>query len=171
MNKKLLYGKAYRRLENSTPLRFDCGRICRSKCCRGSEDTGMHLYPGEEAMFEKQKDFLTLRDEVFGERNIRFAVCGGRCARKLRPLACRVFPLAPYLSRNGKLHIVEDPRARYICPLLFPGMELKISRTFKRNIYRLFQLLLLDPDIKAYVEALSEVLEEYARYTGAPPFT
>ena len=37
MNKKILYKKAYRILENSTPLKFDCGTLCDKKCCSGDD--------------------------------------------------------------------------------------------------------------------------------------
>ena len=39
-------------LENATPLKGDCGRLCRAACCAGDEETGMLLFPGEETLYE-----------------------------------------------------------------------------------------------------------------------
>jgi hypothetical protein len=61
MYMKLLYKKAYRLLEHSTPLKFDCGQLCGSRCCSGGNEAGMCLYPGEETMLEKHGGFLTTR--------------------------------------------------------------------------------------------------------------
>ncbi|HEY9058891.1 MAG TPA: hypothetical protein VIO64_00075 [Pseudobacteroides sp.] len=163
MNKKLLYKKAYRILESSTPLKFDCGLVCDKKCCSGDNDSGMHLYPGEE-MMHQASDFLDIRKEPFGDSHILFAVCNGSCIRKRRPLSCRTFPYAPYIDLSGKLTVIEDPRAKYLCPLLFDEAEIKLNRMFKRDILKVFRILIRDEEIKAYVHTLSRVLDEYLRF-------
>mgnify|MGYP006909836008 CR=1 FL=1 len=38
-------------LSDLTPLLTDCGRLCGFACCKGDEQTGMLLFPGEEALF------------------------------------------------------------------------------------------------------------------------
>ncbi len=40
-------------LEEVTPLKSDCGRICGAACCASleGEETGMLLFPGEEALY------------------------------------------------------------------------------------------------------------------------
>lgn len=164
MNKKVLYRKAYRMLEDSTPLKFDCGLLCSSKCCSGDNDEGMYLFPGEELMFDRHGGFLTIREEKLLQTDVLFAVCDGTCDRKLRPLACRIFPYIPYQDKNGRLTVIEDPRARYICPLLMGFPEVKIDLMFKRNISKVFHLLMKDNDIKSYLCLLSGVLEEYKRF-------
>jgi hypothetical protein len=63
MYKETLYRRVYRILENSTPLKFDCGLLCNSKYCTGDSNAGMCLFPGEESMFEIHDDFLTIRKE------------------------------------------------------------------------------------------------------------
>lgn len=166
MHKYRLYRKAYRTLEHATPLNFDCGLLCRSKCCSGSIDDGMHLYPGEESMHKHQKEFLELREENFNDRMISFAVCSGKCNRRFRPLACRIYPFAPYIAEDGSLHIVKDPRAHYHCPLLSIE-EFMMSGIFKRKVRDTFHMLIQDPDIREYVADLSAVLEEYAAFTGS----
>lgn len=165
MNYKTLYRKSYRILENETPLKLDCGLLCDSKCCHGGNDNGMHLYPGEESIHESQSEFLKLREESFGNKTITFATCKGECNRTYRPLACRIYPYAPYIASDGKLYIVNDPRAYFQCPL-FHSDDLKISANFKRKIREVFHLLIKDPDIKEYITDLSSVLDEYSAFTG-----
>ena len=70
-----------------TPLAFDCGRLCGSHCCQGGADAGMRLFPGETA-----DSGFTVRDTADGGRLL---LCGGHCDRRVRPLACRIFPLFP----------------------------------------------------------------------------
>lgn len=168
MNKKVLYRKAYRTLNQSTPLRIDCGLLCNSRCCSSGSSNrinGMHLYPGEKIM-HNDNYFLEISSKPFQDLKIDFATCSGKCMRELRPLACRVFPLVPYIPEGGKLHIIEDPRAKYICPLLTMHESLSISKTFRRNIYKTFCLLIQDEDIKKYIQSLSNTLREYASFTG-----
>jgi len=165
MDKKILYGKAYRILDKSTPLRFDCGLLCNSRCCSGNSDTGMHLYPGEEVMLENEK-YFKIKNQSFHDLKVEFAICNGECDRRLRPIACRIFPLVPYISENGRLHIVEDPRAKYICPLILFDKSEDIGRIFRRNIYKVFLLLIQDKDIKRYLVCLSDTIRDYSAFTG-----
>ena len=44
-------------------------------------------------------------------------MCQGYCDRYQRPLACRIFPLTPYLDKNGHMDIIIDPRAKGVCPM------------------------------------------------------
>ncbi|HHV95854.1 MAG TPA: hypothetical protein GXX37_05190 [Clostridiaceae bacterium] len=165
MNKKLLYRKAYKILDKSTPLKIDCGLLCNKRCCAGDSKSGMQLYPGEEIMLSNKK-FLHLRDEIFHNMNIKFAICNGSCDRKHRPLACRVYPLTPYVSQKGKLFIVEDPRAKYICPILLYNKSKDIDKYFKRKVYKVFLLLSQDEDINKYLLYLSDTIRGYADFTG-----
>jgi hypothetical protein len=166
MYKKILYKKAYRSLEGSTPLKYDCGMLCGKKCCSGDKDAGMHLYPGEETLLSQKHDFLVVRKDFFNDNEISFAVCNGNCDRRYRPLACRIYPLVPYIDDKGRLNIIEDPRARYICPLLLNLKEIRIERSFFRRITEVFRLLTQDTEIKAYITALSSVLVEYSKFMG-----
>lgn len=167
MDKKLLYKRAYRILENCTPLRIDCGLICGRKCCFGDRNTGMHLYPGEESVLSSpESGFLKIRKEIFAETEILFAVCGGQCERRLRPLACRIYPYVPYLDGSGRLSVIADPRAKYICPILTESVGLITDLRFLRNIRRVFELMIEDPEIRKYIQTLSVELDEYSRFVG-----
>lgn len=103
-------------LENRTPLAVDCGQVCGHACCRcqGDEPCGMRLFPGEEALL-RETEGMTLLPAEGGT----LLVCGGRCRRSERPLACRLFPLFPYLdAATGRIRAVYDPRAYRVCPLV-----------------------------------------------------
>ena len=167
MDKNLLYKKAYRVLENATPLKYDCGQLCNKKCCTGDQHAGMHLYPGEALFLGKNQNILKMSSEPFGSGEITFAVCRGTCDRSFRPLSCRIYPFVPYLDRYQILSIIEDPRAKYICPLLFDMEEIKPDKSFNRKIKEVFQLLLRDPEIRDYISTLSKVLEEYSKFTNS----
>ena len=178
MNKKILYKKAYRILNTSTPLNYDCGFLCNNKCCKGDDNKGMVLFPGEEIMYVNKpfnksynkpfenKSFLAIEERNFCNSKVLFATCREKCDRNLRPLSCRIFPLVPYINKDGFLRIINDPRARFLCPLLAGIEKIKISPFFKRNVRKVFQLLSQDCDIREFLIKLSGVLEEYMRFTG-----
>ena len=48
-----LLKKARDLLEELTPLKTDCGKVCGARCCRSleGEETGMLLFPGEEEYY------------------------------------------------------------------------------------------------------------------------
>lgn len=163
MDKKILYKKAYRILDASTPLSYDCGILCNHKCCQGDDDDGMIIFPGEEIMFANEP-YLTIREIAFGNSKTLFATCQGKCNRNFRPLSCRIFPLVPYIDSKDMLYIINDPRARYLCPLIMGIEQIKISASFKRNVRKVFQLLSQDDDVKEYLIKLSRILEEYLRF-------
>lgn len=164
MYKKALYKKAYRMLEKSTPLKFDCGLICNRKCCSGDNNAGMWLFSGEELVLDNYDKFLTIRNEKVLNTDVLFAVCNGSCDRKLRPLSCRIFPLVPYLDGDDRLTIIEDPRARYICPLLMDSFEIKVEKMFKQKVTKVFQLLIRDNDIRNHIRMLSVVLDDFMKF-------
>ncbi|MDO4562436.1 MAG: hypothetical protein Q4C12_01235 [Clostridia bacterium] len=95
-----------------TPQKSDCGRLCARACCRGDKDgDGMYLFPKEEECYGKLPKWASISPTDI--KGIKLFSCDGHCERSLRPLSCRIFPLAPY--NGGK--VIIDPRARAICPL------------------------------------------------------
>jgi len=165
MYKRALYKKVYRLLLHSTPMKYDCGILCGSKCCSGDEESGMQLFPGEEIVLEPH-GFLRVSKKHLEDMDILFATCQGTCRRNLRPLSCRIYPLVPYLDKAGRLSIVEDPRAKYICPLLKYHDSFKVDKLFKRKVLQAFRLLVQDAEIHSYIRLLSDVLDNYRRFTG-----
>jgi len=170
MDKKALYMEAYRMLDRSTPLAIDCGRLCGKACCQpGEEETGMYLFPGEEIMYEENPDWMEIKQvNGFAESSskINLLICQGHCERSLRPLACRIFPLTPYLSSKDILQIKMDPRAKILCPLACHSSPNRLHHRFKKDVQAVFKLLMADKEIKAYIEGLSRILDEYTQFSG-----
>ena len=110
-----------RLLENVTPLKGDCGRLCGRACCRPDENGkgGMLLFPGEEALYAGPDGagFTMIRDDSVTENGL-LLVCSSACRRETRPLGCRFFPLRP----TSKGRAVMDRRSAWVCPLYENGV-------------------------------------------------
>ena len=74
--KTILYQQAYACLGRITPIPADCGKLCGAKCCKGNDDDGMILFPGE-AEFLSSKEFLTIRESEMCGSRVEFASCKG----------------------------------------------------------------------------------------------
>ena len=154
--------RAYAQLERLTPIPADCGRLCGRRCCKGGDNDGMILFPGEDSL----PAAFTVSDRDLGGYPIRFAVCGGRCKRKTRPLSCRVFPFAPYLNADNVLSVIPDPRAKYMCPLLSESALPMIDSRFLRAVERVFSGLLEVEGMRPLLTAYSAMLDDYRMFTG-----
>lgn len=131
----------------------------------------MYLFPGEESVYKllspdwakvEKSDFTY---EFSGKtKNVPLLVCGGRCDRFERPLACRIFPLTPHLDKDGKLEIIMDPRAKSICPI---SRELDIdelSPGFEKRVKKAFLPLMKNPEFRAFMKVYSEYLDEFQKF-------
>lgn len=147
--------EAKRRLENVTPLRTDCGRVCGGACCRSlaGEETGMLLFPGEEDDYEALPGW-TLKATPTGT----LAICPGRCDRARRPLACRLFPLLPLMREDG-IHVAMDARARAVCPLARQGKS-ALDAAFVAAVREAGEMLAADPAQAAMLRQLTEIQDE-----------
>lgn len=166
MNRLEILKSAYGILEYVTPLRVDCGKLCHQSCCQDNggskEETGMILYPGEEELFLDCNDWMTLIPIDYSSPNQILARCEGTCPRNRRPLACRVFPLTPYLTEEDILLIKMDPRAGSICPLARKKSRNSLQPEFIKAVRKASTLLISDPSIKGYIRDLSRELDEYS---------
>ncbi len=154
MKKEKVIESCYSYLRKVTPLEFDCGKICNGKCCKGDENTGMIIFPGEESFVDKNMKIFKNED---GDT---VAVCNGNCDRNKRPLACRIYPLFPLLvTSEGKdaVKVIFDCRAD--CPITEGNYE--ITRRFEKAVRRVGKYLLLNEDTKAYYKELSQVQSDY----------
>jgi len=170
---------AYGLLRDLTPLPTDCGELCGAVCCRGSEEhSGMYLFPGEECMFSGREDWLRFERHLVSERvfcpqwdgkieAVTFVVCDGTCPRPRRPLACRLFPMAPRFAGpdaeasrvettppgNGAqvppFEVILDPDAAFICPLARYGRLTQLDPAYVAACGEVFSLLASDPLILA----------------------
>ena len=143
-------------LNHLTPLKTDCGRLCQGACCQGDEATGMLLFPGEEALYENCA-FARVVPTGFslGGTPAQLLVCDGRCDRKNRPLACRLFPLFLKFREDQTPVLRMDARARAVCPLTDYGMK-ALDPEFRQAARRAYDLLLEDEVCAAYLRALDE---------------
>lgn len=170
MNTAYIYLQLYKLFDNITPIRADCGKLCEKACCRG-EDSGMYLFPGEKKVFDLlTPDWIEIADTDFQytynnrKKTVPIAFCKGHCDRFQRPLACRIFPLAPHLDTAGRLEVIIDPRARAVCPLSV-GLDLAdYDPRFVRNIYKTFSLLMKNREFCAFMSAYSAYLDEFQKF-------
>ena len=143
-------------LENLTPLKTDCGRLCQGACCRGDDATGMLLFPGEEALYEGCTFARVVETGFsFGAVPALLLVCEGSCDRKNRPLACRLFPLFLRFREDQPPVLRMDARARAVCPLTDYGLK-ALDPEFRQAARRAYDLLLEDEACAAYLRALDE---------------
>lgn len=164
MLKLELFQNAYGILNKITPLQFDCGKLCNQACCDSAdEDAGMYLFPGEELMYKEKPGWLRIEQSAFtygDEKPVLIAICTGQCDRELRPLACRIFPLTPYLGHNGVVNIKMDPRAVPVCPLANPYTAKGLDKGFALAVNEVFKILAEDKEIYEYIFSLSRLIDE-----------
>ena len=150
--------RAYALLEDITPLTTDCGAVCDGRCCRESADSeGMLLFPGEE---------ILLADAGYTIRPVEggyLLTCDGTCDRTKRPLSCRIFPLFPILTEEGRVRAVYDPRGYGMCPLVRECAHVPLDRDFVRAVRRAGRILTADPACAAFLRLQSEEITELNR--------
>ncbi len=149
----------YRSLDRVTPLPGDCGQLCGQACCRGREDLGIYLFPGEEAMFTRTEDWLEWRFPKAKHHGfppgwksrVTMVRCLDLCPRNQRPLQCRFYPLAPHLLRQRELLLILDPvEVPYRCPLI--EEEMVLQEEFVEKVWQAWQIMLQDDEVRALVE-------------------
>lgn len=170
MNIAYIYLQLYRLFDNSTPIKTDCGKICGKACCKG-EDAGMYLFPGEESVYRLlNPDWAEIEKSEFNyeyggrKKHVPILFCSGSCDRYQRPLACRIFPLTPYVNKSGELEIIMDPRAKSVCPLSRELDADELDYGFIKNVRKAFVLLMKNAEIKEYMVKYSEYIDEYRRF-------
>ena len=164
-----IYKSIYRFWGDTTPLYGDCGQLCGKACCKSDpsddDETGMYLFPGEETLYEKNKNFrIVSSDFDYGNKKFaKIAICNGPCVRDLRPLSCRILPLIPYY-KNGKLTVIQDPRAKHMCPLAQKKALAYLDPVFHRKTEQTFRLLLQFSETRSFLEGLTEILDECLKF-------
>ncbi len=153
MDKLKVIKKAYKSINNLTPLKTDCGVLCGCVCCKGDSDTGMLLFPGEEELLKNGEGFI-IKKTTDGKNIL---ICTSRCDRNLRPLSCRIFPLLPLLF-DGKIYLFDDPRASGICPLLYDKTEL--DKRFERAVIKVGKILCKNEETKQFLQEIADEINE-----------
>ncbi len=164
MSYRVLYERAYDLLENVTPIKADCGRLCDKACCKVEEEiTGMYLFPEENVMFRDMPSYAKLYDTDFEYDYGRYAdlfTCDGSCERHRRPLACRIFPLLPYCKEGEEPKVIMDPRGRGICPLARTLAADELDPEFVKAVERVTGLLMKNPQTRKFIYELSKQVEQ-----------
>ena len=158
MKKTDVIKTCYSLLGKVTPLEFDCGRLCNGKCCKGDDNTGMLIFPGEEDLIDEA---ITIHENDF---NDKIAVCSGSCNRNKRPLSCRIYPLFPLLyNEDGveEIKVVFDYRAD--CPL--SEGNYRFNRRFIKSVKRVGKYLLLNEETAEYYKEICGMFHEYFELT------
>ena len=154
------YKSVYGILENVTPLKFDCGSLCDHICCQKTDaGEGMYLYPYERLMYGQIPSWADISESdlyVTGQPTPFFS-CNGNCERSLRPLACRIFPLVPYIDDKGRIKTILDPRSIGLCPLSEKGT----SEEFKKAVHTVSLMLVKISDIKPFLLKQSQLIDDY----------
>lgn len=155
-------------LADPTPLRADCGRLCRSACCSADRDGlgGMLLFPGEQRLYEPLPDGFAVALDRDGLGLL--LTCRGRCDRAARPLACRMFPLFMYVrERDGRctLRVAMDRRAGAVCPLVDEGMA-ALSRGFVDAVRAAARTLCRVPEHRQFLRRLTGFMDDHYALNG-----
>ena len=150
------YEQIYSLLGSYTPLKGDCGRACNKACCEGDKDgDGMYLFPFEEIMYTNLPSWASISETDFEYDEGKFAPlfsCDGICERNMRPLSCRIFPLTPYIAKDGVLEVIVDPRAKGMCPLSALFVE-DFDADFVKAVEKVGEFLLSNPETKKFLES------------------
>lgn len=170
MNIAYIYLQIYRLFDKTTPLRFNCGKLCDSACCKGDE-SGMYLFPGEKNVFGLLKcDWAKIESSDFtyeyaGKvKNVPILMCNGSCNRYERPLACRIFPLTPHLDKEGNLEVIMDPRAKSVCPIAKELSPDELMPEFTKRVKKAFLPLIGNAEFVEFMKKYSEYLDEYQKF-------
>ena len=144
-----LYNRLYRLFDCKTPIKADCGKICDCACCKGNDNTGMILFPGETTTLDVK--------EANGRR---YAICGGKCDRAERPLSCRIFPFFPVVDSNGEIAVTIDPRGFNICPLVRNAPDVAFNSSFIRRVYVAGKMLSRNKECFEYLKDITAEIND-----------
>lgn len=153
-------------LEQLTPLKGNCGRLCGGACCQPDPEeegeNGMLLFPQEEELYKEAIEgfpFHLADDGTLFEGGKRL-ICEGKCVREHRPLACRIFPLRMALQADGSVEAEIDPRAWWICPLPERGGLRAMSGEFVQAVKRAGELLCRNDNLRSVLAREQQLLDE-----------
>ena len=179
--RKNTYRAIYRLLNRVSPLPTDCGQLCSAACCScggdgSSEEStdyemGIYLLPGEEKLFSRKENWLKWSVEdaedyeypASWSGKVYFVRCKTppHCPREMRPLQCRFYPLAPYLTEKGEFNLILSPaELPYSCPLIAERMPLQES--FVQATFTVWKRLIKDPLIRDLVNMDSKTLRKHS---------
>ncbi len=147
---------AREKLNQATPMKTDCGRVCGARCCSPleGEETGMLLFPGEAEAYAGKPGW-TVRNTARGD----LVICPGTCERAERPLSCRLFPLLPVIGDDGGIRVVTDLRAKAVCPLARQGKS-AMDPAFIDAVREAGEILARNDEQAVFLDLLAEEQEQ-----------
>lgn len=163
--------KIYKRLDQVSPVDFDCGKLCGEVCCvydaedYHNEDLALYLLPGEELMYEDSDSFelyyvdsSEIRYPRSRKGRIYLVRCTNppKCDRSIRPIQCRTFPLIPHLNKKGELHLIfDESEFPYKCPIIHD--HIKLNDDFIKVTYETWSVLIKNPLVFDLVDMDSRI--------------
>lgn len=163
--------KIYKRLDQVSPVDFDCGKLCGEVCCvydaedYHNEDLALYLLPGEELMYEDTDSFelyyvdsSEIRYPHSWKGRIYLVRCTNppKCDRSIRPIQCRTFPLIPHLNKKGELHLIfDESEFPYKCPIIHD--HIKLNDDFIKVTYETWSVLIKNPLVFDLVDMDSRI--------------
>ena len=151
--------RIYKRLDEVSPVDFDCGTLCGEVCCvydadeSHAEELVLYLLPGEELMYENSDEFelyymdsSEIKYPHSWKDSIYLVKCKNppKCDRSIRPIQCRTFPLVPHISKNGEFHLVlDETEFPYICPIIRD--HIKLNEALINVTYEIWKKLITNP--------------------------
>lgn len=119
----------------------------------------MWLFPGEELILSEGKDYEITAHIMPEFGKVYLLTCDGACDRDIRPLACRICPLAPlYTSEEIKVRL--DIRGMPICPLVNQSMS-SLSLDFIKSAKLALNQLAKNPEQRRFIKALSSRIDKF----------
>ena len=162
--------RAYTFLENTTPLRYDCGTLCGAYCCQNNaeegETMGMWLLPFEKELLTALDEDIERKHYTFDEAKdgTKTVYCNGSCLRAFRPFACRIYPFYAHIGKKQdgriKISIKRDPRAKLSCPIAMTTSYLRPTVEFLTAVQAAVRELMKDEIIAKDIIEMSEFLSE-----------
>jgi hypothetical protein len=158
--------KIHERLDEVSPVDFDCEKLCGEICCvfdseeYPNDDLALFLMPGEELMYEDSEEFelyyIDAKELDFphywkGDVCLVKCINPPRCDRSIRPIQCRTFPLVPHISKNGEFHLVLDASEfPYECPLIENHIDFR--KDFLTETFEVWKMLIRNPLVYDFVD-------------------
>ena len=148
--------RIYERLDEVSPVDFDCGKLCGEVCCvydaedYRNEELALYLLPGEELMYEDSPEFelyfidsSEIKYPHSWKGQIYLVKCKNppKCDRSIRPIQCRTFPVIPHIDKNNHFYLIfDESQYPYECPLIKENIDL--NEDFIYETYKVWRLLL-----------------------------
>jgi hypothetical protein len=137
---------------------------------------GMLLFPGEEIILDGVPGYEIIKIEYMGVPGINLLMCRNKngCDRSLRPLACRIFPVAPDIIETGQegggaaVIAAPDIRGRRMCPVWNWALDSKKNRNTDKDfiaaVQKAFDLLAADKAALDLMRLISREINELRRF-------